>query len=116
MKKYSLEKYLLDPGQKIAKRIVYTDDNVLAFVLNIASEESLPKHTHFDSTVLLQVLSGKGNVVVDGKTVSVVENDLVQLDGPEEMSVDNTGDKTLSLYVSISPIPPSDKYTVDVDF
>ena len=43
------------------------------------------------------------------------ENDLLQIDGPEEISVDNTGQNTLVLYVTISPIPPSEDYSIDVD-
>lgn len=31
------------------------------------------------------------------------------------MSVDNTGESTLVLYVTISPLPTSEKYTMDAD-
>lgn len=106
---------MVKPKKKIAKRIISNDKNTLAFILNIASGQSLPNHTHFDCTVLLQVIKGKANVNVDGKKTSMDENDLLQLDGPEEMSVDNTGQNTLALYVTISPLPPSENYTIDVD-
>lgn len=116
MKKYSLNDYFVEPENRISKRIIYSDDNTLAFLLNIAKGESLPEHTHFDCTVLLQVLKGEGNVIVDDKTVAVSEDDLLEIDGQEKLSVDNTGENTLSLYVSISPLPTSEKYSVDVDF
>lgn len=115
MQKFLLQDYRLEPKGKIAKRMIYKDANVIAFILNIAKGQSLPEHTHFDCTVLLSVLTGKANVHADGKTSAVAAQDLIQLDGPEKMSVDNTGEETLALYVTISPAPPSDQYSRDAD-
>ncbi|MDW7650491.1 MAG: cupin [Bacillota bacterium] len=115
MKKFDLSNFIVEPKGKLAKRMIYKDQNVIAFVLNIAKGESLPPHTHFNCTVLVQVLTGTANVNADGQTVSLAEKELVQLDGPEKMSVDNTGAETLVLYVSISPLPPAEGYSVDVD-
>lgn len=53
--------------------------------------------------------------MVNDETVLIDNEDLVQLDGPENMSVENNGDETLTLYVTISPAPPSEKYAIDVD-
>ena len=115
MKEFQLNKYMVEPEGKIAKRMVYQDKNVICFVLNIAKGEELPPHTHFECTVLVQVLKGSSKLVVDGQTTSISQGDIVQLDGPEKMSVRNDGDETLSLYVSISPAPPSEKYAMNVD-
>ncbi|MFW6389989.1 MAG: cupin domain-containing protein, partial [Halanaerobiales bacterium] len=83
---------------------------------NIAQEKSLPEHTHFDCTVFIQIISGKAEVNVDDEVIAMVENDLLQVDGDETMSVDNIGSTTLVLYVTISPLPPSEKYTENADF
>lgn len=115
MEKFELNNFIVEPTGKLSKRMIYKDQNVIAFILNIAQGQSLPSHTHFDCTVLLQVLVGKATLKVDGKTVAMEQKELVQLDGPETMSVDNIGSETLVLYVSISPAPPSEKYAVDVD-
>lgn len=115
MKKFSLSDYIVEPEDKIAKRVIYNDKNTLAFVLNIAAGESLPDHTHFDSTVLLQVIEGKAQVNVDDKPVAMEQRELIQIDGPEKMSVDNIGNNTLILYVTISPLPPEERYSVDAD-
>ncbi len=115
MQKFTLSKYIVEPEDKIAKRIIYNDQNTVAFILNIATGQSLPTHTHFDCTVLLQVLKGNADVNVNNEPVAMSENELIQLDGAEEMSVDNTGESTLVLYVTISPLPPSEKYTTDAD-
>lgn len=116
MEKYSIEDFILEPEKKVAKRVIYSDENTLAFILNISPGNSLPEHTHFESTLLVEVLKGSGNINVDGEPIKVKEHDLMKLDGQEVMSVDNTGDKTLVLYVTISPLPPEDRYAKDADF
>jgi quercetin dioxygenase-like cupin family protein len=116
MEKFNLDNYITVPEKRIAKRVIYSDKNTLAFVLNIAPGESLPDHTHFDSTVLLQVISGTASLNVDEQSFDIQENDLTKIDGPETMSVDNTGNENLVLYVTISPLPPDDKYAKEADF
>ena len=56
MNKYVFEDYFHEPEEKIAKRMLFKSDNVIAFVLNIAKGEILPGHTHMDSTLFLQVM------------------------------------------------------------
>lgn len=116
MQKFNLNEYKVEPDNKVAKRVIYHDEQALAFVLNIATGQSLPTHTHYDSTVLLQVLTGKADVKINGEPEPVTAGDLLQIDGPEEMAVDNTGSDTLRLYVTISPTPTDDKYKTDADF
>lgn len=115
MKKFQLHDYMVEPKGKIAKRVIFKDNNVLAFVLNIAKGESLPQHTHFDCSLMLQVIKGQAKVNVDEQSIMMNESDLVQLDGPEKMSVDNVGETTLNLYVTISPLPPNEGYSKDAD-
>lgn len=116
MEKFNLADYTTVPEKSVAKRVIYSDKNTLAFVLNIAPGESLPDHTHFESTVLLQVISGTAKLNVDEQSFEIQENDLTKVDGPETMSVDNTGNKNLVLYVTISPLPPDEKYAKEADF
>ena len=115
MNKFSLDKYKVEPENKVAKRVIFNNGQTLAFILNIAESEQLPPHTHFESTVMLQVLKGEAEVIIDGKSVQAAEGDLIQIDGQEEMVVNNTGQEILELYVTISPTPPDEKYTVDAN-
>ena len=115
MNKFRLDDYKVEPDNKVAKRVIFNDGQSLAFILNIAEGEELPPHTHYESTVLLQVLNGEADVIIDGETVNVDVDDLVQIDGQEEMRVNNIGQETLELYVTISPTPPDEKYTVDAN-
>jgi quercetin dioxygenase-like cupin family protein len=115
MKNFRLSDYMIDPENKIAKRMIFKDKNVAAFMLNIAKGATLPNHTHFDCAVLIQVIRGSANATINGQTVSVSAGDLFQAEGQEKVSVENNGSETLSLYVTLSPNPPSEQYTEDLD-
>lgn len=104
MNKYVFHDFYDAPQGKIAKRMIYKGDNVIAFVLNIAKGEMLPGHTHLESTLLLQVMEGNAIVVTDGKETPLKVGELMQVDGQESLQVINTGDGVLRLYVTISPM------------
>jgi quercetin dioxygenase-like cupin family protein len=104
MNKFIFNDYFHEPQGKIAKRMIYKSDNVIAFVLNIAKGEILPGHTHLESTLLLQVMEGDAKVVTDGKETPLRVGELMQVDGQESLQVINTGEDVLRLYVTISPM------------
>lgn len=64
----------------------------------------------------MQVLEGQSNVLIDRNPTAVQKNGLLEIEDSEEMSVDNTGSETLALYVTISPLPLSENYSVNADF
>ncbi len=104
MKKFIFNNYFDDPEEKIAKRMLFKSDNVIAFVLNIAKGEILPGHTHLESTLFIQVLEGKAKVLTDGNETPLQVGELIQVDGPESLQVINGGEEVLRLFVTISPM------------
>lgn len=104
MNKFIFNDYFHQPEGKIAKRMIYKSNNVIAFVLNIAKGEILPGHTHLESTLLLQVMEGNAKVVTDGKETALQVGELMQVDGQESLQVINMGEGVLRLYVTISPM------------
>jgi len=104
MNKFIFKDYFHDPQGKIAKRMIFKSDNVIAFVLNIAKGEMLPGHTHLETTLLLQVMDGNAVVVTDGKKTPLQVGELMQVDGQESMQVINNGEGVLRLLVTISPM------------
>lgn len=104
MNKYIFNDYYHVPQGKIAKRMLYKSDNIIAFVLNIAKGEILPGHTHMESTLLLQVMEGEAKVVTDGNETLLQVGELMQVDGQESLQVINIGDDVLRLFVTISPM------------
>lgn len=104
MNKFNFNDYFHEPEGKIAKRMIYKSDNVIAFILNIGKGEVLPAHTHFDTTLLLQTMGGKAMVFTDGKATPLKVGELMQVDGKESLQVENISEETLRLFVTISPI------------
>jgi len=102
--KFIFNDYFHVPQGKIAKRMLFKSDNVIAFVLNIAKGEILPGHTHMESTLLLQVLEGEAKVVTDGNETLLQIGELMQVDGQESLQVINIGGDVLRLFVTISPM------------
>ncbi len=114
MNKFIFNDYFQEPLGKIAKRMIFKSDNVIAFVLNIAKGEMLPGHTHLETTLLLQVMEGNAKVLTDGKETPLQAGELMQIDGQESMQVINTGEDVLRLYVTISPIG-TEAFATDAD-
>lgn len=104
MNKFIFNDYYHVPQGKIAKRMLYKSDNVIAFILNIAKGEILPGHTHMESTLLLQVMEGDAKVVTDGNETLLQVGELMQVDGQESLQVINIGSDVLRLFVTISPM------------
>ncbi len=104
MNKFIFNDYFHVPQGKIAKRMLFKSDNVIAFVLNIAKGEILPGHTHMESTLLLQVLEGDAKVVTDGNETLLQVGELMEVDGKESLQVINIGSHVLRLFVTISPM------------
>lgn len=104
MNKFVFNDYFHVPQGKIAKRMLFKSDNVIAFVLNIAKGEVLPGHTHMESTLLLQVMEGDAKVVTDGNETLLQVGELMQVDGKESLQVINIGSGVLRIFVTISPM------------
>lgn len=114
MNKFIFNDYFHEPQKKIAKRMIFKSDNVIAFILNIAKGAILPGHTHLESTLLLQILEGNAKVVTDGNETSLQVGELMQVDGQESLQVINSGEEVLRLFVTISPIG-TEAFATDAD-
>lgn len=104
MNKFVFNDFFHEPKGKIAKRMIFKSDNVIAFILNIAKGEMLPGHTHLETTLLLQVMEGSAKVITDGNETPLQVGELMQIDGQESMQVINIGEDVLRLFVTISPM------------
>jgi len=114
VKKFIFNDYFHEPQKKIAKRMLFKSDNVIAFILNIAKGAILPGHTHLESSLFLQVIEGNAKVVTDGNETLLQVGELMQVDGQESMQVINIGEDVLRLLVTISPMG-SEAFAIDAD-
>lgn len=105
MKLENISSKIVFSDKTFSKRVLFNEDKVLNFVLNMMPGQSLPAHTHENSDLILHVLSGKGEATADGVTQSVSTGDVVHLKGEEMFLLSNTGDENISCFVVIAPNP-----------
>ena len=91
--------------EKLTKKILFNENRVLNFILNFKPGQGVPPHNHEQSDLIIHVLVGEGELVVDGKESKVSEGDVIYCKGSEIFSLKNTGDKNMSSFVILAPNP-----------
>lgn len=90
----------------LTKRVLFNEDRVLNFVLNFKPGQGVPPHNHEESDLIIHVLTGNGELTVDGKAQNVGEGDVIYCTGKEVFSLKNTSDKdNMSCFVILAPNP-----------
>jgi mannose-6-phosphate isomerase-like protein (cupin superfamily) len=92
------------------KRILFANEQVLSFVLNLKTGQALPLHKHEHSTLIMLTLSGSGEVKVNSELEKIKKGSVVVVKGEDEFSVPNV-DEDMSLLVTISPNPTNEMYS-----
>lgn len=105
MNKENLNSFIEFQEERFTKRIVFKEKGTTAFVLNFKPGQSLPAHNHPGSVVYLQLLRGEGTFAIDSKETTAKENDVLVLNGEEELSFINNSSTDTSLYVILTKIP-----------
>lgn len=91
--------------ERFTKRVCFDDPQVLVFVLTFSAGQELPPHKHRNSSVVLYICEGSGEMVIDGTVSSIQQGETLLVGGDEELAVRNTGEAPLVLLVSLSPNP-----------
>ena len=90
--------------EKLTKRIIYNENGkLLNFVLNFKPGQGVPPHQHGEGDLVIHVLSGSGEMVIDEKVIKVVKGDVIYFEGEDHFNVKNTGEDNMSLFVVIAP-------------
>lgn len=96
------------------KRVLFSEEKVLNFVLNIMPGQGIPPHSHEDSDLILHVLTGGAELTVDGKTQSITAGDVIYCVGEEEFSIKNNTNENLSCFVVLAPRPVPKIYADEI--
>lgn len=91
--------------QSLTKKIIFNENRVLNFVLNFKPGQGVPPHNHEQSDLIIHVLTGEGELVVDGVKNNIIQGDVIHCKGTEIFSLKNTGDKNMSCFVILAPNP-----------
>jgi quercetin dioxygenase-like cupin family protein len=95
------------------KRVLFTDKNVLSFILNLKARQALPSHKHENSTVILIVLSGKGEVRVNEEDERVEKDSVIQASGEDDFSIPVVNED-MSLFVCVCPNPANQLFSKEL--
>jgi quercetin dioxygenase-like cupin family protein len=95
------------------KRVLFSDENVLCFILNLKAGQKLPTHKHESSTVVLIVLSGSGEIRVNDEDERVEKDSVVQADGNDDFSIPVVNED-MSLFVCICPNPSNHLFSQEL--
>lgn len=98
---------------QLTKKIVWETKDVLCFVLNLKGGQTIPPHSHENSTLILTVLTGSGDISVSGNQQRLVKGDTVLVKGQDEFGVTYV-DEHLSMLATLSPNPSDQKYSKEV--
>jgi quercetin dioxygenase-like cupin family protein len=91
--------------QSITKRVIFKENRILNFMLNLSPGQTVPPHNHENSDLLVHVLTGEAEMTVDDKTCTIVAGDIIHCDGKEMFSLKNNGKDNLSCFVILTPNP-----------
>jgi quercetin dioxygenase-like cupin family protein len=115
MKIEKLSERVVFSDKTFTKRILYNEEKVLNFVLNLAPGQEIPPHQHEESDLILHVLTGEGVLTVDGAAQPVETGDVVHCSGKEVFSLKNSSSENLSCFVVIAPRPGVKAYSEPIE-
>lgn len=92
------------------KRVIFNEEKVLNFVLNMMPGQVIPPHQHEESDLILHVLTGGGKLNVDEKVQDITAGDVIYCTGNEVFSLANHRNENLSCFVVIAPRPTPKLY------
>lgn len=95
------------------KRILYADRQVLSFVLNLKAGQTLPSHNHEKSTLVLNVLEGKGEIRINNEVERLEKGVFLSAKGEDEFEIPRVIED-MSLLVTISPNPSNELYAKEL--
>lgn len=91
------------------KRILSADRHALSFILNLKAGQALPSHKHEKSTVVLNVLEGKGDIRINHEVEQIGKGTFVTAKGEDDFEIPRVTED-MSLLVTISPNPSNELY------
>lgn len=92
------------------KRTLYAVDDILCFTLNMMPGQVLPAHTHENSTLLLHVLSGRGEVKINDEIIPLEAGTVLCAKGEDEFSIPRVTEN-MSIFANLCPNPSNALYS-----
>lgn len=96
------------------KRLLFSEKNLLSFVLNLKSGQEIPPHKHENSDLILYVIKGGAKLTIDNKPHAIKEGDIIHCKGDEEFYLQNNTNDDFSSIVVLGPRPEPKIYAEEI--
>jgi len=96
------------------KRVLFSEEKVLNFLLNMMPGQEIPPHHHENSDLILHVIAGAGELTVDGVIQNINVGDVIYCVGEERFSLKNNTNDNLSCFVVLAPRPVPKIYAEEI--
>jgi len=115
MKLEKIKERMVYSDATFTKRLLFSEEKVLNFVLNLKPGQVLPPHQHEDSDLILYVVTGGGELTVDDNKQDIAEGDVIYCVGKELFSINNNTNTNLSCFVVLAPRPEPKIYAEEIN-
>ncbi len=114
MKIEKISERMVYSEKTFTKRLLFNEEKVLNFVLNLMPGQVLPPHKHENSDLIMHVVAGGGELTVDGKKQNITTGDVIYTEGQEEFSFTNNTQENLSCFIVLAPRPEPKIYADEI--
>ena len=104
-----LDQFIIFKNEHLTKKIIYEDEHLLSFTLNINVGHTVPAHSHDGSSLSIYVVEGMGDIIINKQTYKSEPGQIFYLFKNDSFAVSNVI-KPLSLFVHIAPNPDNPIY------
>jgi quercetin dioxygenase-like cupin family protein len=109
----SIKDNIIFNDESLVKRSIWATKDVLCFTINIKKGQTVPPHKHENTTLILFVMQGKGEICINNEKQQVSPMDSLLVKGEDDFSVPLVSED-LSLLVTISPNPTDEIYSKNI--
>ena len=85
------------------RRVLYTGKNLQLVLMAIAPGDEIGEEVHEDRDQFFRVEEGEGEVLIDGETHEIADDDAIIVPAGARHNVRNRGDVSLKLYTLYGP-------------
>ncbi len=110
----NLSEFVEYSDNNFTKKVIFSTKEQLSFVLNFKQGQSLPTHKHENSTLVLTVLSGTGDIKINDNVQEMEKGTVVMAYGQDDFGIPNVTED-MSVLVTISPNPTNNAYSENIE-
>ncbi len=85
------------------RRVLYTGAHLQLVLMTLPPGEEIGEEVHEDHDQFFRIERGSGQVVIDGQTTAIKDDDAVIVPAGARHNIINTGDEHLALYTLYGP-------------